>query len=162
MTEQWDGRPQNPERDGWHWVTGADEQPPIAVFWYQLTQHWVLGSIGIPPGSLSGATYLGPCLTPAEIERLRSDLLKAEMKAEIAGLENIIRAVAKGRREGIEAAVKWHEAEAAWWSQGADAVTRQPDLSEQEAAARAIEFRENAAEHQSHAEAIRALLEDGR
>lgn len=38
-----------------------------------------------------------------EIERLRADLLKAEMRAEIAGLENIMRAVARGRREGIEA-----------------------------------------------------------
>lgn len=38
-----------------------------------------------------------------EIERLRADLLKAEMQAEIAGLENIMRAVARGRREGIEA-----------------------------------------------------------
>ena len=39
-----------------------------------------------------------------EIERLRADLLKAEMRVEIAGLENIMRAVARGRREGIEAA----------------------------------------------------------
>jgi len=38
-----------------------------------------------------------------EIERLRADLLRAEMRAEIAGLENITRAVARGRREGIEA-----------------------------------------------------------
>ena len=39
-----------------------------------------------------------------EIERLRADLLKAEMQTEMAGLENIMRAVARGRREGIEAA----------------------------------------------------------
>lgn len=42
----------------------------------------------------------------SEIERLRADLLKAEMRAEIAGLENIMRAVARGRREGIEAALE--------------------------------------------------------
>lgn len=41
-----------------------------------------------------------------EVEKLRAALLKAEMRAEIAGLENIMRAVARGRREGIEAAAK--------------------------------------------------------
>lgn len=41
-----------------------------------------------------------------EIKRLRADLLQAEMQAEMAGLENVMRAVAMGRREGIEAALK--------------------------------------------------------
>lgn len=41
-----------------------------------------------------------------EIERLQADLLKAEMQTEIAGLENIMRAVAAARREGIEEALR--------------------------------------------------------
>ena len=40
-----------------------------------------------------------------EIERLRVDLLKAEMKAELDDLEDVGRLVAIGRREGIEAAI---------------------------------------------------------
>jgi hypothetical protein len=41
-----------------------------------------------------------------EIERLRADLLKAEMNAEINDLAEVGRLVAIGRREGIEAAAK--------------------------------------------------------
>lgn len=41
----------------------------------------------------------------AEIERLRADLLKAEMRAEVAGLEGVMRGIAVGRREGIDAAI---------------------------------------------------------
>lgn len=40
-----------------------------------------------------------------EIERLRAALLKAEMQAEIADIEEVGRLVAIGRREGIEAAL---------------------------------------------------------
>ena len=40
-----------------------------------------------------------------EIERLRADLLKVEMRAEIAGLEGVMRGIAVGRREGIDAAI---------------------------------------------------------
>ena len=99
-----------------------------------------------------------------EIERLRAECQRLAGEVSRAHKDALtwMGRAAAARREGIEAAVKWHEAKASWWSQGADAVTRQPDLSEQEAAARAIEFRENAAEHQGYAAAIRALLEDGR
>lgn len=40
-----------------------------------------------------------------EITRLRADLLKAEMGAEMAGLEGVMRGIAIGRREGIDAAI---------------------------------------------------------
>lgn len=68
MTEQWDGRPQNPERDGRHWVDGPENKNPVVLIWHTLTQNWVLGAIGLPPSSLAGAIYLGPALTPAEVE----------------------------------------------------------------------------------------------
>ena len=68
MTNTWDGRPQNPERDGWHWVGSTEAEKPVVLIWYAPTQNWVLGAIGLPPSSLAGANYLGPCLTPAEVE----------------------------------------------------------------------------------------------
>ena len=45
------------------------------------------------------------CAAADEVERLRAALLKAEMKAEIADIEDVGRLVALGRREGIEAAI---------------------------------------------------------
>ena len=61
------------------------------------------------PDDICGKACMGEAAD--EITRLRADLLKAEMRAEIAGLENILRAVAKGRREGIEAALVAVDAE---------------------------------------------------
>lgn len=29
MTETWDGRPENPERDGWHWAQHRDNTPEV-------------------------------------------------------------------------------------------------------------------------------------
>ena len=89
MTNTWDGRPQNPERDGWHWVGSTEAEKPVVLIWYAPTQNWVLGAIGLPPSSLAGAKYLGPCLTPAEVEAR----------------------VAAARREGIEAAIAAVDAE---------------------------------------------------
>ena len=42
----------------------------------------------------------------AEIERLRAALLKAEMEAEIADIEDVGRIVAVGRREGLKRIVE--------------------------------------------------------
>ena len=80
-----------------------------------------------------------------EIERLRADLLKAEIQTEIEGLENILRAVARGRREGIEACLVVLERWGAW-SAGPDDYGMPPDVE------RLTE---------AHA-AISALLEDER
>jgi hypothetical protein len=65
MTEQqpaWDGRPQNPERDGWHWVSLLGSDTPIAACWGD--DEWA------GPYDNGRYLYLGPCLTPTEIERL--------------------------------------------------------------------------------------------
>lgn len=58
-------------------------------------------------GAMSGH-YDAPAIqreAADEITRLRADLLKAEMQAEIAGLEGVMRGIAIGRREGIDAAI---------------------------------------------------------
>lgn len=73
----WDGRPENPERDGWHWVAwaGTDAEPS---FW---TPHgpekrgecWNWDDDWMGPGWVcANATYHGPCLTPAEVAALRA------------------------------------------------------------------------------------------
>ena len=76
MTEQWDGRPENPEQDGWRWLRTGDSvvtcEWSAARGWRDET--WIVRAWELP--------YAGPCLTPAEVE--------AEKAAT--------------RREGIEAA----------------------------------------------------------
>lgn len=96
--------------------------------------------------ALTDAGHETLCAAANEIERLRAEVAAAEAAA---------------RREGIETAAKWHEAKAAWWNCGAESARLEPNLSEEEIAARVDEFRANAAEHENSAAAIRALLENG-
>jgi hypothetical protein len=66
MSDAWNGRPQNPERDGWHWV----EFPGVWTqchWWIAKYQEWSQGVLG---GFVLGhprIRYLGPCATPAEL-----------------------------------------------------------------------------------------------
>ena len=63
----WDGRPQNPERDGWHWLLDGNHEPYL-LQWSGDNQRW-----GDYPGTSAadlaefGIGYLGPCHTPAEV-----------------------------------------------------------------------------------------------
>lgn len=66
MPDAWDGRPEHPERDGWHWL---DEHPH---FWRAngsewLTNHETLQTQTPFDVASEGWTYLGPCLTPADV-----------------------------------------------------------------------------------------------
>jgi hypothetical protein len=72
MTDAWDGRPQNPEQDGAHWITDN------VAYWEADRQRWLLMVKAKPvsAGWLAAqpwAEYRGPCLMPAEIERLRAE-----------------------------------------------------------------------------------------
>jgi hypothetical protein len=74
MSEQWDGVPENPERDGWHWLRRADgftspyrwtpgKSDPRNGFWL-YPPDWEL----MPEDKMiARQAYLGPCLTPAEV-----------------------------------------------------------------------------------------------
>jgi hypothetical protein len=62
MTDAWDGRPQNPEQDGWHWVCLSGGDYPIAACWGD--GEWA------GPYDNGQYIYLGPCLTPADRDRL--------------------------------------------------------------------------------------------
>lgn len=84
----WDGRPQNPERDGPHWVTHPNDvdaaNGKMAVYWNGHGR-WLLPGMLRPlhPAEMVGYLYHGPCLTPFEVAAQ----------------------VAAARREGIEAAL---------------------------------------------------------
>lgn len=85
MTEQWDGRPQNPERDGPHWIIGWNGKLFVAE-WDATGEDWFWAggdesAVGVVA---AGWGYAGPCLTPAEVEAR----------------------VAAARREGIEMAAR--------------------------------------------------------
>ena len=83
MTEQWDGRPENPERDGWHFLQHPEDLRPVPTPWDAAHAAWCSGGMHSPQGVVElGYHYVGPCLTPAEV----------------AARE------AAARREGIEAA----------------------------------------------------------
>lgn len=67
MTDAWDGRPQNPERDGAHWITDN------VAYWEADRKRWLLmmKAKAVSAEWLAAqpwAEYRGPCLTPAEVE----------------------------------------------------------------------------------------------
>jgi hypothetical protein len=127
------GVPLNPERDGWHWLSGATETPAALEWRYSVTglqkRGWYLHRAQhglVYADEMAHWRYLGPALTPAEVA------------AQIAA------AVAAER----EACARWHDAEADdYW----DRAKRW--------AANAIESKwnaENARDHERFAAAIRA------
>lgn len=85
MSEPWDGRPQNPERDGWHWLLAGNHEPYL-LQWGSDNQRW-----GDYPGTSAtdlaefGIGYLGPCHTPAEVAAL-VEAARREGLEEAAGI----------------------------------------------------------------------------
>lgn len=62
---EWDGRPEDPEQDGWHWLQGSP--PAVPVWWCAGAGAWICGPVGIQPaGMVPGFTYRGPCRPPPE------------------------------------------------------------------------------------------------
>lgn len=70
MSKQWDGRPENPERDGWHFLRHihqpADDLPLVRL-WEADGTEWPDYDYDLA-GVAARYRYLGPCLTPAEVE----------------------------------------------------------------------------------------------
>jgi hypothetical protein len=59
--------PLNPERDGWHWVKRIGQKQAHIERW--IGSHWWLGpSFGGAKTNIEKYEYLGPALTPAEVE----------------------------------------------------------------------------------------------
>lgn len=77
----WDGRPENPERDGWHWLAylGRD---PVPAFWRQADARWVNpptwgGCYRADHIAGEAFSYHGPAYT-------RADLLAAQAEGAAA------------------------------------------------------------------------------
>jgi hypothetical protein len=73
----WDGRPENPERTGWHWVAGDYTGAAVEVaFWRADAQDWQRAGRSCSWfANEMHSRYLGLCLLPADAATLR-DLLK--------------------------------------------------------------------------------------
>jgi hypothetical protein len=80
-TSAWDGRPENPEKRGWHWIGGD------AWEWIPDSQTWLGGCAELSPSEVAAtfARYLGPCVLPADLAALRERLRLAEEVADAAG-----------------------------------------------------------------------------
>lgn len=85
MTDAWDGRPANPERDGWHWLHHAEDLRPCPTPWDADHAAWCSGGMHSPRGVVDlGYCYLGPCLTPAEVAAQRDAAWRAGRDAAIS------------------------------------------------------------------------------
>jgi hypothetical protein len=92
------GVPLNPEKGGWHWLlanTNKGPQPDAACWDARLDRWFVQGcEDAFRPNQIMNRGwlgYLGPCLTPAEVEAR----------------------VAQARRDALEDCAKWHDEVAA-------------------------------------------------
>lgn len=61
----WNGVPLNPERDGWHWLFDRNAGGMFCEEWTAERGRWLRWK---PYVVTEFADYLGPCLTPAEVE----------------------------------------------------------------------------------------------
>jgi hypothetical protein len=78
------GVPQNPERDGWHWVMMREGVPfrPRACFWDASRPGWAVpGSAKLREDAGPEWRYLGPCHTPAEVAALVEAVRRDEREA---------------------------------------------------------------------------------
>lgn len=69
------GVPQNPERDGYHWLAATDGDQltghTAVMFWFAGTGFYAVEAVPVTQRSIvSGWRYLGPCLTPDEVTAL--------------------------------------------------------------------------------------------
>lgn len=90
MTNGWPddtrpGVPINPERDGWHWIRRKGSQWHEAWRWdpdadgcgTEYSGAWAeADGDGVPIEMARWYEYVGPCLTPAEVEAARDDAWK--------------------------------------------------------------------------------------
>lgn len=88
MSAAWDGRPEQPERDGWHWLHHPEDLRPCPAPWDAAHGAWCSGGMHSPQGVVDlGYRYLGPALLPVEVAA-------REAAAERRGIE---RALEKAR-----------------------------------------------------------------
>ena len=68
------GVPLNPEQDGYHWIFNPDDDRPHPVIWVADLGAWAVGDAWTPRMVAEmGLHYLGPVLTPAEVDTLYAE-----------------------------------------------------------------------------------------
>ena len=60
------GYPLDPDTDGWHWLANSKDVP-WPMFWTAEKCSWS-NSHDVPMATIIHAKYLGPALTPAEVD----------------------------------------------------------------------------------------------
>lgn len=91
MNDVWNGVPENPERDGAHWVLLHGDNEPSVIMWTAKRRYWTdLG--GAYPAAMYGgeSVYLGPCALPSEVAALRAALDAAEKRADLTWFWQIV------------------------------------------------------------------------
>jgi len=102
------GVPLNPEKTGWHWLSGALERP-AAFEWLAHKQAWLFHRAqpedqAMAPPAFGSWTYLGPCLTPAEVESHKHAAVIAY--ANLLNLPAPPNLIAQARRDALEEAAQ--------------------------------------------------------
>jgi hypothetical protein len=92
-----------------------------------------------PPNMMFSWRYLGPCLTPAEVESHKHAAVIAYTN--LLNLPAPPNLIAQARRDALEEAARWHDEQAFWMIKGRRLA--------------------KAEEHRKHAAAIRALKGEG-
>jgi hypothetical protein len=116
----WDGRPPNPERDGWHWL--GDDRNPQPVLWLAEFASWTDGTMHSPQSVVGlGFCYIGPCLLPSEV----AAQIEAARREGIAAAATELRAIA-ARMRRMDLVDLQVLANAATLEQAADALAELP------------------------------------
>lgn len=111
----WDGRPENPEKDGWHWLQSR-LGVKVPRLWVAEDGAWRLhGQDYAAKNAKGNQRYLGPCLTPSEHHQRT---LAATAAAWLAAREACFREaharadfyVTQGAASKVAAAMRVHDA----------------------------------------------------
>lgn len=99
--------------DGWHWVVSDGKE--VAVFWQSADCEWSYGNDDLHPEMVCqyGGVYHSPVATPAEVEAMRAEVMRAgaecadamaqvaTLRARVAELETALRAADQFVTNGI-------------------------------------------------------------
>ena len=106
MTDPWDGRPENPEWDGWHWVHWAEYGADMCFVAQWSQGRWIAPSEHLNTMHAS-YRYLGPCLTPSEIAAREADAYQRGQEAMPRHSDDMNDAVAAGIAADMAAGRCW-------------------------------------------------------
>lgn len=121
MTDAWNGVPENPERDGWHWIAfraGEGDHEAEPFLWHSEAQRWEGHRGFISPKTIAvGFYYVAPVVRP-------SDLAAREAAAALAMREGA-EAKCEDLRAFGDGAPKSESGNAVAWARAAESLRDQ-------------------------------------